>query len=260
MQRLAVRVLNGDPVRIECREGTALITLQRSVTNAIHPELLAGLEHALAELAADEAVRSVVLTGGEKFFSIGFDLPYLLTLPETEFAAFYHDFNRLCLKLYRFPRPVIAALRGHATAGGCILALCCDLRLLADGHKLIGLNEVRLGVPVPFPADRIVHALVGGQRARRVLEGGDFHQPAAALELGLVDEVLPAETLPGEAQRRAADLASLPGDAYALIKANRTQPTIHEIEAGLKQHEQQFIRCWFSTSAQPRLFEAATRF
>jgi len=247
-------------IQIERTKGLALLTMRRGVTNAIHPNLIADLEAALDELEADDKVRGVILCGGEKFFSIGFDLPYLLTLPEPDVASFYRGFNQACLKLYRSRLPVVAALGGHATAGGCILALCCDYRLIAEGRKLIGLNEVKLGLPVPFPADRMLHALIGTQNARQILEMGEFYAPEAALNIGLVDRVFPQEALMPEAHELAERLAALPGEAFALIKSNRVRPTLQAIEAGLGEHEQLFIRCWSSSAAQPLLFDAATKF
>ena len=236
------------------------IRMHRGVTNAIHPNLIADLDSALDQIVTDPQVRGLVLTGGEKFFSIGFDLPYLLTLPEPDFRAFYRSFNQLCLKLYRMTLPTIAVLSGHATAGGCILALCCDYRLMAEGHKLIGLNEIKLGLPVPFPADRMLHALVGTRIARQVLETGDFFESRAARELGLVDRITPLADLASQAQEMAQSLAAAPGEAYALIKSSRVAPTLQAIEASLEEHEKLFLRSWFSSAAQPLLFAAATKF
>jgi enoyl-CoA hydratase/carnithine racemase len=247
-------------IQTELDNGIAEIHLHRGVTNAIHPNLIADLDAVLDEIVPDGRVRGLVLTGGEKFFSIGFDLPYLLTLPEPAFGAFYHSFNILCLKLYRLPLPTVAALCGHATAGGCILALCCDYRLMAEGHKLIGLNEIKLGLPVPFPADRMLHALVGTRIARQVLETGDFFESRAALELGLVDRIFPLKDLIPEARKLAGSLAAAPGEAYSLIKSNRVTPTLQAIETGLTEHEKLFVHSWSSSAAQPLLFDAATKF
>ncbi|MFN2149845.1 MAG: enoyl-CoA hydratase/isomerase family protein [Anaerolineales bacterium] len=249
-----------EPLQIEFRGRIGVITMCRGVTNAIHPNLISGLEAALDQIESESDVRGIVLTGGEKFFSIGFDLPYLLTLPEPEFASFYRSFNQFCLKLFRFRLPVVAALGGHATAGGCILALCCDYRLITEGRKLIGLNEVKLGLPVPFPADRMLHALIGTRHARQVLERGSFYEPPAALDLGLVDRIHSRQDLLPEALTIAETLAAMPGEAYSLIKSSRVEPTAQAIAAGLAEHEKTFIRCWSSSTAQPLLFDAATKF
>ena len=206
-----------EPLQIEFRGRIGVITMCRGVTNAIHPNLISGLDAALDQIESVSDVRGIVLTGGEKFFSIGFDLPYLLTLPEPEFASFYRSFNQFCLKLFRFRLPVVAALGGHATAGGCILALCCDYRLIAEGRKLIGLNEVKLGLPVPFPADRMLHALIGTRHARQVLERGSFYEPPAALDLGLVDKLGGLQ----DAIDRAAEIAKL-GDHPVIDELGKT--------------------------------------
>ena len=98
-------------------------------------------------------------------------------------------------KLFTFPKPTAAAISGHAIAGGCILTLCCDYRYIAEGRKLMGLNEIKLGVPVPYVADCILRSLVGFRHAREIMESGDFYQPETSFQKGLVDAVLPLENV-----------------------------------------------------------------
>ena len=181
-------------IRTEVRDEVALVQLDRPVTNALDLELVHELGQALQGVRHDPHVRGLVLASSNvKFFSIGFDIPSLFDLPREEFQTFYRDFNRMCLDLYTLPRPAVAAITGHATAGGCILALCCDYRFIAEGRKLVGLNEIRLGVPVPYLADCILRHLVGVRLARDVMDSGEFYPPATSLQMGLVDQVLPLE-------------------------------------------------------------------
>ncbi|MGD8603583.1 MAG: enoyl-CoA hydratase/isomerase family protein, partial [Anaerolineales bacterium] len=129
----------------------AVVRLDRAVTNAINGEMVEDLSNTLKSLASDENVKGVVLTSAnDKFFSIGLDIPLLFDLDVDQFRSFYHSFNQVCVEMLRFPKPLVAALSGHAIAGGYILAVCCDYRLIAEGRKLVGLNEIKLGVPVPY--------------------------------------------------------------------------------------------------------------
>ena len=124
----------------------------------------------------------------------------------------------------------------------------------------MGLNEVRLGVPVPYLADRVLHGLAGGRHARKVLEGGDFHAPSELLEMGMVDEVLPVEAVVDKAIEHAEKLGSLPEGAYGMIKQNRVEKTAAEVLAGEMEKERYFIESWYSEPVRERLREAMEKF
>jgi len=249
------------PVQVEAVDGVAVVRLNRGVTNPIDLELVEGLAAHLVDLAGDTAVRSVVLTGAsEKFFSIGFDIPALIDLPREEFVAFYRAFNSLTLDLYSFPKPSVAAIRGHAIAGGCILALCCDWRVMAEGRRLMGLNEVKLGVPIPFPADCILRSMLPGTLARDVMEIGEFYPPEDLRQNGLVDHVVAPELVVPSAVELAGRVAASRGPGYRRIKANRVEPVLDAIHARLEEREQHFLDCWYSDTARALLRSAAERF
>ncbi|UCD05621.1 MAG: enoyl-CoA hydratase/isomerase family protein, partial [candidate division WOR-3 bacterium] len=112
-------------------EGIAVVRLSRGTTNAINLELIHDLSDNLKVTRDDADISGLVLTSAnEKFFSIGFDIPGLINLEEGDFREFYKAFNRLCLDMYTFPKPIVAAITGHAVAGGCILTICCDYRFI----------------------------------------------------------------------------------------------------------------------------------
>lgn len=248
-------------IQLDDQKGIRILTLSRGVTNAINLELVTELSRALEQLQADPECRGLVLTGaGEKFFSIGLDIPELIPLAEEEFTRFYRAFNRLCLDLFTLPKPTVAALSGHAIAGGCILALCCDYRLIAEGKKLMGLNEIKLGVPVPYPADRILQRLTGWSMAREVMDGGEFYGGMELLARGLVDQVLLPEKVLSAAVEKAAALGAPSFEAFALIKRNRTEPIKVSILANLDERERRFVERWYSPQARELLKEAMKKF
>lgn len=253
--------MNGSLISIEKKKNIAILRLDHKTTNAISAELVWELTEAIETLKADDSLKGMVLTGEkDKFFSIGFNIPSLLPLGREEFTDFYRNFNQLCINLYTFPKPTVAAITGHAIAGGCILALCCDERIIADGRKLIGLNEVKLGVPVPYVADRILHVLIGARAAREVMEVGEFYPPQDALRIGLVDHVLPLDEVLERALVHARSLAEAPGDAFPLIKANRVESVMVEILERLEVKQMRFIECWYADAARKSLKEAGTKF
>jgi len=248
-------------ISVEMRGRVALVWLDRSVTNAINMKCVKALSAIIEQLRSDPEVAGIVLSSSSaNFFSIGFDIPELFDLSRQEFGDFYSAVNRMCLDLYALPKPTVAAITGHAIAGGCILALCCDYRFIAKGRKLIGLNEVKLGVPVPYPADRMLRELVGMRPAREIMEAGEFYSPEQALELGLVDRVLPLERVVEEAVEMADELGALPGVAYGMIKGNRVESILAEIKEHGEEKERIFVERWYSDQARELLREAIKKF
>ncbi|MCJ2540312.1 MAG: enoyl-CoA hydratase/isomerase family protein, partial [Candidatus Thermoplasmatota archaeon] len=154
----------------------------------------------------------------------------------------------------------VVAIRGHATAGGAILALAGDHRIMTSGRAVMGLNEVRLGVTVPYPADRMLRDLVGSRTARDIMEVGDFFDPPELLAMGLVDEVVPPDQVLFIARELATSLAASSAEAYAAIKANRTAPVVADIEAHLEAKQREFVDMWYSEHAQAQLEEAMLKF
>lgn len=248
-------------ISVEKKKNITIIQLSHKTTNAISLDLIKELTEAVETVKADDTIRAMVLTSAnEKFLSIGFDIPSLLPLNQDQFSDFYRSFNQLCIDLYTLPKPTVAAITGHAIAGGCILALCCDERVIADGRKLFGLNEVKLGVPVPYVADRILHALVGSRLAREVMELGEFYPAEDALQSGLVDYLQPLDQVLDKALEQARLLSAAPGEAFALIKANRVEDVMIEILERLEVKQMRFVECWYADAARKPLEEAGRKF
>jgi enoyl-CoA hydratase/carnithine racemase len=250
-----------DMISVDYRGSVMLAKFNRGVTNALNPEFFQELGEVLQRAESDATVRGLVLgSSNEKFFSIGLDIPDLYALDREDFRDFFRVFSRVCMDLYTLPKPTVAAITGHALAGGCILALCCDWRFIAEGRKLMGLNEVKLGVPVPYLADRVLHALAGVRYARKMMEGGDFYAPAEAMKMGVVDEVLPVEEVENKALAQAEKLGSLPETGYGMIKRNRVKTIVAEVLARETEMERYFIESWYSEAVRERLREAMEKF
>ena len=250
-----------ETIRTENRDGVAVVTLNRGTTNAINRQLVDELTDTLRQLKNDTQVRGAVLvSSNEKFFSIGLDIPQLFELSRDDFGAFYRAFNRLCIDLYTLPKPLVAAITGHATAGGCILALCCDYRFIAQGRKLMGMNEIKLGVPVPYPIDCIFRQLVGVRIAREVVDSGEFYPPDELIGMGMVDQGLSLEQVLPKSIDKVRLLGSYPQEAVEMIKRNRTETVEAEILERLKEREEFFIECWYFDEVRKRLKEAMEKF
>jgi len=237
-----------------------VLELSNGVVNAIDLELVEALARSIDSAREDPEITSVVLaTASDKFFSIGFDVPELLRLDRSGMTEFVSAFDDLCLSLFALPKPTVAAVTAHAIAGGCILALCCDYRMVSCGRCLMGLNEVRLGVPLPLLAQLVLGSVVGDRRARDVAYFGDLYEPEELLRLGIADAVLEPERILEESMEKARSLGSLPREAFTGIKEARVDRVEREFAEGRDRTRERFLDCWFSDETRSRLEEAAAK-
>lgn len=187
------------------------LRLARAPVNALDPELCRALADALASAVADGA-QALVLSGGPKVFSAGLDVPFLLSLGEERhaLAAAWEGFFVAARALAQSPVPVVAAIAGHAPAGGCVLALCCDYRVMASGPYRIGLNETQVGLVAPEGIQHLMRRVVGPYRAERLLVAGELVDAQTALAIGLVDELTDIDHVAQRARAWLEPLLQLP--------------------------------------------------
>jgi len=245
-------------VILEVYDAVAALRLNNGVINAIGPELLDDLSAELTQIKSE--FKGMVLAGGEKFFCIGLDLPGLLPLGRSEMVEFYFKFMQVVLDLYTLPMPTACAINGHATAGGAIFALSSDFRFASSGRKFIGLNEVKIGLSVPYLTDLILRQVVGDRCATEMMFKGEFLEPEKALKIGLVDAVFSPEDLEEKAVAKIAELAALPPQGLTVIKNNRVGAVRSQYEEARSAEADLFLDCWFNPSVQEKLKEAAKKF
>jgi enoyl-CoA hydratase len=245
------------PYRLEWRERIALVRLTCGKANALNPRSLAAIEQALDEAAGGDA-RGLVLTGYERFFSAGLDLVTLYGLERAAMDRFMAEFDAVMLRVFAFPRPVVAAVAGHAVAGGGILALACDLRVMGGAAGRFGLNEIRLGVPFPASALEIVRYAVPAVSAERVLYEGELHEPREARALGLVTEVVDGDVVDA-AHATCARLAAMPAGAFETIKAALKGQAVERAQATLAPLRRAFVDAWYAPDGRRLIGEARVR-
>ena len=186
-------------VLVERRERAAFVTLNRpDAANALSKGLVSALEAVFSELAAlikkGDDLRAVVLTGTGKVFSAGADLKERRAMTLEQTWGFLDELNRLMNAVAAFPRPVVAAINGAAFGGGLELALACDLRIAADTAEL-GLTEVRLGIIPGAGGTQRLTRIAGVAAAKELILTGRRVRAQRAYALGIVSDVVPAETL-----------------------------------------------------------------
>ena len=218
-------------IHIEAAGDVAVVRIDRPPANAMDLELLAEGHEVRERLAADEP-GAVVLVGRDRFFSAGLDLKAAPQLSPSEQRATVGGINRLFSSWYSFPRPVVAAVNGHAVAGGLILALCADYRVCATEGRL-GLTELRAGLPYPLAAISVVRTELTANAARRLVLGASLIEPPQALELGVVDELRPPDEVLPRAVEVATGMAALPRASYGAVKRQVRGPAIEALERAL---------------------------
>lgn len=193
------------------------LRLSRPPVNALNPALMAALRGALVEATADACV-GLVVSGAPGRFSGGLDVPELLRLGRPEIRETWDLFFALMRDIATSSVPIAAAMTGHSPAGGTVLALFADYRIMADGPYSVGLNEVQVGLPVPEVLFDTLVRVVGPRQAERLAVGGLLMGPAEALRVGLVDEVVPAGEVIPRAVGWLAELVARPAVAMATTR------------------------------------------
>lgn len=225
---------------IRDEQGIRTIRMAHGKASAMDIEFCAALATAFREAAN---ARAVVLTGTGRIFSAGVDLPRLLGEGDDYTARFLRVLDECFLALFTLERPAVAAINGHAIAGGCILACACDTRLMVDQGATIGVPELAAGVPFPPLPLEIMRHVVGTMGAQRLALGCENLPPAEAVKSGLADRLLPADKLEQAATEEARRLAAMPPGSFALVKRNLRAETLQRL-ATLQAHNHEVARHW----------------
>ena len=242
----------GGKVTYNVENGLAVIRMSRGRGNAINPGLLAELSATFSTAEADASVRGVLLASGNKLFCPGLDLGELSGFDRDTMRAFMGSFSQCVRAMFELPKPLVAAVAGHAVAGGCVLALTADWRVLARGAQ-IGLAEVRIGVALPFGVTRVLEDAVPRNRLHEVgLQGLNFTDEAA-VAAGLVHELHDAEGLEAHALTRLADFATRDADAYRVTKRYLRSAAAEQMRAADPLYADEWLDSWFSEGTRRRI-------
>jgi enoyl-CoA hydratase len=239
------------------QEGILTLRLSHGKASALDVELLEAFLGELDGVAGD--VRAVILTGTGSIFSAGVDL-FRLTQGGAEYVRRFLPLLTRCLRtLFAFPRPVVAAANGHAIAGGGIIVLAADVRLMAEGPGRIGVPELLVGVPFPAAALEVVRFAVPPDKVQSLIYTGRTLPPREALAAGLVDEVVAPEDLLPRAQEIARQLARIPPPVYRLTKQALRAPAVERIDPAGEPQEQAALEVWTAAETHAHIGEYLRR-
>ena len=236
--------------RQEHSDGVLELRLDRPPANALTTEVVAELRCLLGE-AVEDGAQGIVLSGRPGMFSAGLDVPRLLALDRAGIEELWRGFLALLSALAQCPVPVSAAITGHAPAGGAVMALFCDERVMAEGDFRIGLNEVAVGIALPRELFAPLARLVGHRQAERLGVGGLMVPAREALRLGFVDELAPVESVVERSLERLRGLLALPRGPMLATRAMFRS----DLAAGLDSARvvQSLVAQWFSDDTQGAL-------
>ena len=183
-----------------------------------------------------------------KLFCPGLDLQELIELDRPVMTKFLDRFSTCVRRMYTFPKPMVAAIHGHAVAGGCVLSLTADWRVLMPG-AMVGLNEVRVGVPFPFGVAMILRESVPASHLEEIALFGWNYSDEKAVQAGLVHELHDAEGFEAHCLDRLGELAGKQPGAFAITKRYLRSPTVQRLEAD-ERYASDFLDSWFSEGTQ----------
>ncbi|MFN2240177.1 MAG: enoyl-CoA hydratase/isomerase family protein [Thermoanaerobaculia bacterium] len=236
-------------LEIERRDGNDLLRLAYGRANALDVELTDALRTALRKLRA-ESTGALVITGSGPVFSAGVDLKRVLSGGPSYVEEFLPSMNAMFLELFTFPRPVVAAVNGHAIAGGCIMALACDWVVMARGEAEIGMPELPVGVPFPSVPLEIVRNAVSPERFPALILRGKRCRPGEALELGMIHEICEQAELDDRSLAAASRFTAMSPAAFAQVKGMIRQPALDRIS---ERTEAEVLEIWKSPETADRI-------
>ncbi len=240
--------------QLEQKESLGILRLQAGGANALNYQVMEALAEGTKQAQAAK-LKGLVLTGYDRFFSAGLDLIAVYEYDRKQMSGFLEDFDVVLQNFFALPMPVVAAINGAAAAGGCILALACDHRLMAEGNAVIGLNEIRLGLPLPASALEIARYALPAHHHAFILYGGKLLPAHEALRLGLVHEVVSAETLLETAWARLQEFTAHPGRPHATLKTALRGAALERMIKSAGAMREAFLEAWFNPEARQTIGE-----
>jgi 3,2-trans-enoyl-CoA isomerase len=240
-------------VNVSIGDTIATLILNRGKVNALNEAVVDELRALFGDLKSNNNVRGVILTGHGKFFSFGFDVPELYDYSPEDFTRYLRKFTGLYTDMFVFPKPLIAAVNGHAVAGGCMLATACDMRLMVGGKTKISLNEITFGSSVFAGSVDMLRFIVGSRNAEKILIGGKMMVADEAHSMRLVDKVVHESGLMNSATLVAGEMAAHDPRAFAGIKGLLRNPIAETMKAGEEQSIADFVEIWYSPETRESL-------
>jgi len=237
-------------IKVTIKDKIAFLQLDRGRSNAINSEMVIELHQMVRNIEKDDNIAGLIITGKEGFFSAGLDLIELFLYDEEKIRQFWKDFLNLVTSMVAFKKPMISAISGHSPAGGCVLALCSDYRIMAEGKYIIGLNEVPVGIIVPQSIFHLYSFWLGYGKAYQYMLEGKLMQGDEALAAGLIDELVKPESILHTAERRIQKYTQMESTTWQQSKVNMRAELIAKVGADQSDMLELMLKQWWSPSTR----------
>jgi Delta3-Delta2-enoyl-CoA isomerase len=246
-------------VKLTRQDQIGVLFIDTERNNAINDDFIREAHELMDEAEADATVRALVVASSHNsIFCPGVDLPSLMGRSSPEMRTFYEALTGLVRRKVAYPKPEVYALNGHTIAGGCMMALAGDYRVMAKGRLAFGMMEIDVGLAAPIGVVEMLRHFLGGRIAERVLFSGERFTPESALSLGLVEEVVEPTQLMDRACAQARALAQKPAAGYRRLKRYSREALVARMHALDDAHLDELVEQWFSDETQ-RLVHAAVQ-
>jgi len=245
-------------IEVSERDGIAIVTLVHGKANAMDTEFCAAVTKAFAKLKSAKA-HAVVLTGQGGMFSAGVNLIRARDGGARYIRKFLPVLNTMFDAVFNFPKPVVAAINGHAIAGGCVLACCADRRLMARDAGRMGITELLVGLPFPALAFEVMRFVTAPQDLPALVYSGATYPPDEAWDRGLIDEVVEPLALIERAVADARSLASLSPSAFAVTKRQLRLDVTDRMKKHGRRIDAEATKIWASTKAEETIRDYVAR-
>ncbi|XP_046438324.1 enoyl-CoA delta isomerase 1, mitochondrial-like [Daphnia pulex] len=229
-------------VKLEEKQGYAVVSMQKPPVNSLSLEMIQALSQSLIELEKNKCKGIILTSACPGIFSAGLDIREMYQPTDDRLNQFWSSLQTLWLQLYGSKMATVALINGHAPAGGCLLAMCCDSRIMLNGKSRIGLNETKLGIVAPsWFKDTFVNT-IGVRQSERALQLGSLFSPEEALKIGLVDKLVPdMETATAVAEAELKEFLQIPGMARYLSKMKIREAAIKDLSETREADLNQFV-------------------
>jgi Delta3-Delta2-enoyl-CoA isomerase len=233
-------------LKVTIKDKLAIIALDRGKSNPMNAEMVKELTTLIQSIDTDDNIGGLIITGKENFFSAGLDLIEIYDYNEAEIAAFWRSFFALQAKMVSFKKPMVAAISGHSPAGGCVMALCCDYRVMARGKYIIGLNEIPVGIIVPDSIFDLYAFWLGQRNAYQYLMEGKLLSVDEALEVGLIDEICNLESVISTAEKKIRTYMQFNAATWSQSKLNLRKKLIAQAAADQTEMLNMMLKQWWA--------------
>lgn len=241
-------------IQVTRKENYAILQLNRGKVNAINHEMVKEIRSVVADVAASDEVEGLILTGTPHFFTAGLDVIELYSYDKDKITEFFADFGGMFIDMVQFEKPLIAALTGYSPAGGCVMAVACDYRVMAKGEKYtIGLNEVAVNVQISKNLTDAYAFWIGTAKAHKYILDGKLFKVDEALNVGLIDEAVELEDVLSAAEKQMKKYLSFHQGIFKNSKKHLRQNWLDQLETDPEKSLKQASEMWWQPEIRSRM-------